>query len=100
MTTILHLAHAIAWAEAQRLGFYAPPSLDSEGFIHFSTEAQLPGVVERFYKHQPNMVLLVVEVDRLTAALRYEESEPGKFFPHLYGPLNLDAVVEVRLFAP
>ncbi|WP_129671279.1 DUF952 domain-containing protein [Candidatus Chloroploca sp. Khr17] len=99
MTTILHLAHAAAWAEAQRLGFYAPLSLDSEGFIHFSTEVQLPGVVERFYKHQPDMVLLVVAVDRLEAELRYEEAEPGEAFPHLYGPLNLDAVVEVRLFA-
>ncbi|WP_135478161.1 DUF952 domain-containing protein [Candidatus Chloroploca mongolica] len=96
---ILHLAHAAAWAEAQHVGFYAPRSLDSEGFIHFSTEAQLPGVVERFYQHQPEMILLVVAVDRLEAELRYEEAEPGEAFPHLYGPLNLDAVVEVRLFA-
>ncbi len=99
MAPILHLAHAAAWAEAQRLGFYASPSLEREGFIHLCTEAQLSGVVERFYQGQRGMLLLTVDPSRLHAELRYEESEPGEAFPHLYGALNLDAVIAVRPFS-
>ena len=99
MSPILHLAHAATWAEAQRLGSYAPPSLEREGFIHLCTEAQLSGVVERFYRTQRDMILLTIDPNRLQAELRYEEGEPGEAFPHLYGPLNLDAVIAVQPFS-
>jgi uncharacterized protein (DUF952 family) len=99
MSPLLHLAHAATWTEAQRLGFYAPPSLEREGFIHLCTEAQLSGVVERFYQGQRDMLLLTIDPTRLHAELRYEESEPDEAFPHLYGALNLDAVIAVRTFA-
>ncbi len=99
MSPILHLAHTATWAEAQRLGSYAPPSLEREGFIHLCTEVQLSGVVERFYRTQRDMLLLTIDPNRLQAELRYEEGEPGEAFPHLYGPLNLDAVIAVQPFS-
>ncbi len=99
MSPILHLAHAATWTEAQRLGSYTPSSLEREGFIHLCTEAQLPGVVERFYQGQRDMLLLTIDPTRLHAELHYEESEPGEAFPHLYGALNLDAVIAVRPFS-
>lgn len=97
---IFHITQAAAWEAAARDGSYAADSLASEGFIHLSTRAQLLWVAERFYKGQPGLVLLAVDPARLTAELRYEESEPGQRFPHLYGPLNLDAVAAVYPFAP
>lgn len=95
---IYHITHHTTWAQARSEGRYAADTLASEGFIHLSTAAQVPWVAERFYRGQAGLVLLVVDPSRLQAELRYEESEPGQHFPHLYGPLNLDAVVEVRDF--
>lgn len=97
---IYHMAPAAGWAAAQRDGVYTADSLAGEGFIHFSTREQLLRVAERFYRGQPGLVLLAVDPARLAAELRYEESEPGEHFPHLYGPLNLAAVVAVYPFAP
>lgn len=96
--TILHITNKLAWEAAQQAGAYTAPSLDSEGFIHFSTPAQVQWVAERFYAGQADLVLLEVDPALLTAELRYEESEPGQWFPHLYGPLNLDAVRAVHPF--
>lgn len=97
---IYHITHHTTWAQAQAAGRYAADTLASAGFIHFSTEAQVPWVARRFYGGQAGLVLLVVDPSRLSAELRYEESEPGQHFPHLYGPLNLDAVVAVRDLNP
>ncbi|MEZ5247779.1 MAG: DUF952 domain-containing protein [Ilumatobacteraceae bacterium] len=70
--------------------------LHEEGFIHLSSEAQVALVAGAFYRDVPNLVLLHVDESKLTAELRVEQlagaPEP---FPHLYGPLNVDAVVEV-----
>jgi uncharacterized protein (DUF952 family) len=100
MSTIYHITTAEAWAEAQAAGSYAADSLATEGFIHLSTREQLLWVADRFYRGQPGLLLFAVDTGRLSAELRYEESEPGMHFPHLYGPLNLDAVVAARPFLP
>ena len=77
-----------------------PDSLASEGFIHLSTREQVLWVAGRFYRGQAGLLLLAVDPARLVAELRYEEAEPGQHFPHLYGALNLDAIVEVYPFPP
>ncbi|NTU84914.1 MAG: DUF952 domain-containing protein [Chloroflexales bacterium] len=100
MPIIYHITQADAWERARRAGAYSADSLASEGFIHFSTREQVLWVAGRFYGGQTGLVLLAVEAGRLVAELRYEESEPGQRFPHLYGPLNLDAVVAARPFTP
>lgn len=99
---IYHLALARDWAEAQVAGEYAVSTLGralaEEGFIHASREDQWRGVRERFYSDVTEpLVLLVIDPDRLHAEVR-EEEVPGsdETFPHLYGPINLDAVVEAR----
>jgi uncharacterized protein (DUF952 family) len=98
---IYHITRAEDWAAAQAAGSYRAGSLDHEGFIHFSTAAQVLRVANFFYRGQVGLVLLAVDEARLGAPLRYEESEPGLApFPHLYGPLNLDAVVAVYAFPP
>ena len=100
MSTIYHITHLDAWEEAQRKGFYEGNTLFTEGFIHCSTAAQVVPVADRFYLGQRGLVLIEINPARLHAELRYEESEPGQLFPHIYGPLNIEAVSAVFAFRP
>lgn len=97
MTRIIyHMCRRQEWQAAQAAGSYAGSSQDAaDGFIHFSAAAQ---VVESAAKHragQDGLVLLAVDAARLGAALKWEPSRGGQLFPHLYGPLPVDAVVRV-----
>jgi uncharacterized protein (DUF952 family) len=105
---IIHLTSRQAWESAQQDGDYRAASLDAEGFIHCSTTDQIVRVANAFYAGQHGLVLLLVEPDALTAELKWEppagtppdNSAVSEFFPHIYGPLNLEAVVEVLPFEP
>jgi uncharacterized protein (DUF952 family) len=97
---IFHITTSSAWEQARAAGAYEPPSLEREGFIHFSAADQVQGVANRAFRGQRDLVLLCVAPERLTGAVRHEHAEDaGEAFPHLYGPLNLDAVVEVAPIA-
>jgi uncharacterized protein (DUF952 family) len=97
---IYHIAARADWEAAQAAGAYTADSLGSEGFIHCSTGAQVPGTAARFFAGRADLLLLQIDPARLTAELRYEEGEPGVLFPHLYGPMDLAAVVAAHPFAP
>jgi uncharacterized protein (DUF952 family) len=94
---ILHICPARDWETAQRLGEYCPASLELEGFIHFSRREQVLRVANHFYRGHQELVLLWVDPSRLSASLLWEPVG-GDTFPHLYGPLNLDAVSAVTPF--
>jgi uncharacterized protein (DUF952 family) len=100
MNWILHITPRSHWQAAQQRGFYQADSLDTEGFIHCSTRAQVVWVANRFYQGQSDLVLLCIDPEKLNAELIYEEVEGNQRFPHLYGVLNLDAVVQVVDFQP
>ncbi len=101
MTLIYHIATAADWARARRDGQYTMSTrgrtLAEEGFIHASTAAQVAPVANAFYQGEPDLLLLVIDPGRVGPELRYElvpgQAEP---YPHIYGPLNLDAVVATR----
>ena len=96
MTTIFHICRAEEWRLAEHAGFYAGSSQDAaDGFIHFSTEAQVIASAAKHRAGQSGLVLLSVEADALGAALKWEPSRGGALFPHLYGPLPLSAVQRV-----
>lgn len=101
MPTILHFIREGDWARAQAQGELRPASLAEEGFIHCSTPNQALGTANRFFAGAQDLVLLRLEEGALKAELKWEASshhpEP---FPHLYGPLNLEAVAEVLPFLP
>ena len=106
---LVHIASRLAWDEAARLGRYAPPSLDTEGFIHCSSAEQASAVASSFYRGRRGLVLLVIDPRRLTSLLKWEPAAQGSpppglpadsLFPHIYGSLNLDAVVQVLDFEP
>ena len=96
--TILHICTEDAWLAAQEAGTYRAASLDTEGFIHCSTPAQVVGSANRYYAGQSGVVLLSIDPHKLTSPLKYERASSGDTFPHIYGPLNVDAVVEVVPF--
>jgi len=107
-THILHLASNDAWLAAAKRGAYYADSLSTQGFIHCSKPSQVVGVANTFYHGQHGLVLLVIDPSMLEPELKWEppaEPEPtharaGDLFPHIYGPLNLDAVVKVLPFEP
>ncbi|MCM1982367.1 DUF952 domain-containing protein [Lyngbya confervoides] len=95
---LFHITERQAWEQAQ--GLYRCASLDQEGFIHLSTDQQVIGVANRFFSGKRDLVLLEIARDRLQSPL-CEDLVPGQgLFPHLYGPLNLDAVVRVWRLEP
>ena len=106
---ILHITARDAWKTAQEQGQYTSPSLTSEGFIHCSTRAQVLSVAEKFYKEQTGLILLIIDSARLSSELKWEPPFDGSpppevpvsdTFPHVYGPINLDAVVQTIDFEP
>lgn len=104
---LFHLAEPEHWDDARRLGEYRRSTrgltLAEVGFVHLSTPAQWEGVRRRFYADHPgDLVLLTVDVDRVAAEVRWEvgEASSGELFPHLYGPLPVDAVVAADRLRP
>jgi len=108
---IVHITYRGEWDAAQVAGEYRTASLTSQGFIHCSTASQVIPVANAFYEGQHDLVLLVIDPNRLKAELRWEPPDPPQvdenvleveesrvLFPHLYGPLNLDAVVRILDF--
>ena len=85
------------WQEAETRGRFTGAPVDvADGFIHFSTAAQVAETAARHFAGQDDLLLVAVEGDRLGDALRYEASRGGDLFPHLYGDLPLSAVVSVE----
>ena len=105
--SIYHLAEPEHWAAAQASGTYEQSTLGrtlaQEGFIHCSTAEQWPVVRRAFYAEYPNpLVLLEIDESRLASPLVCEVGNPktGEEFPHVYGPIDVAAVVGVRELAP
>lgn len=92
---LFHITSRAEWEQAREAGEYRPDSLTREGFIHLSHERQWRGAAERFFRGRKGLVLLVIDPERLRHEVR-EEPADGDVFPHLYGPLNVDAVTEAR----
>ena len=94
---IYHITSIPEWEEAKQKGFYEAPSLHTEGFIHCSEADQVKGVLERYYAGKNNLLKLVIDTEKLSAPLKYELAPSvNENFPHIYGPINLDAVVQVE----
>ncbi len=94
---IHHLASLEDWGQRTD-EHYEPAGLAGEGFIHLCTREQLPGVVERYYQGRSDLILVTVSVDRLDDLVWEDSTGTGERFPHLYGRLNLSAVVSSAPF--
>jgi uncharacterized protein (DUF952 family) len=102
MPIILHIVEKEAWRKAKEQNVYAPKSLETEGFIHCSTPETAIEVANRLFRGQSNLLLLCIDLDKVAAKVLFEKvAEPeGWVFPHIYGALNVDAVVREINFEP
>jgi len=96
MAIIYHITTLPEWNAAKESGSYTSPSLNEEGFIHCSEDRQISGVLGRYFKGKHDLVKLVIETDKLTSPIYFDWSPSIEdTFPHIYGPINLDAVEDV-----
>jgi uncharacterized protein (DUF952 family) len=93
MTVLYKICPVALWHEAEKAGVFRGSEVDlRDGFIHFSTAGQTEETAARHFAGQDNLLLIVVDGERLGPALKWEPSRGGALFPHLYGPLALPAV--------
>lgn len=96
MPLIYKICPRALWREAEAAGQFTGAPIDrQDGYIHFSTAAQVAETAARHFAGQDDLLLVAVEAEALGDGLRYEPSRGGDLFPHLYGPLPLSAVVAV-----
>lgn len=93
---IYHIATSDDWNLHLTNTNYEPHAFSKEGFIHCSTKDQVQGVLQRYYSNVKNLMLLHIDESKLTALLKYEEATNGELFPHVFGPINKDAIVTVE----
>jgi glutathione S-transferase len=102
---IYHVAFAADWNHACQVGEYRVSTrghtLEEVGFIHCSQGNQVEPVANAVYQGAEDLVLLSIDPDRVRSEIRYEKVHGWEDpFPHIHGPLNADAVVEVNPFRP
>jgi uncharacterized protein (DUF952 family) len=97
MSIIYHITTKKEWREAKMEGLYIAPSLEMEGFIHCSEEHQIRGVLNRYFSGKAGLIKLVIDTDKLESRLQYDHSPSvNETFPHVYGPINISAVIEEK----
>jgi uncharacterized protein (DUF952 family) len=97
---IYHITSRTSWSAALALEVYTADSLASQGFIHCSKADQILGVANAIYRGETGLVLLEIDLAALRPEVRWEPGtdKPDELFPHIYGPLNLEAVVRLLDF--
>jgi len=98
---IYHITSQAEWASALETGKYEAQSLHTEGFIHMSSQAQLAGVIDRYYKGKKGLVLLHIDEAKLHQPIQYDLAPSiNEYFPHIYSHINVDAVVKTEVLLP
>ena len=101
---LVHLCTAQEWQAARRSGALRPDSLDATGFVHLSSPEQVHLPANRLYAGRTDLMLLRIDAARLSSPVRWEPGVPtdpdGMVFPHLYGPLPVEAVISVTSYLP
>lgn len=97
MTRVYKILGRAEWETALARGVFDGSAVDlADGFIHLSTADQAEETARRWFHGQPDLMILALESDALGEALKWEPSRGGALFPHLYGPLDCDRVIEAR----
>jgi uncharacterized protein (DUF952 family) len=96
MPSIYKIVPASLWREAEREGVFRGAAADlADGYIHFSTAAQVEDTAAKHLAGQSNLLLVRVESERLGDKLKWEPSRGGALFPHLYGAMLFADIAEV-----
>lgn len=98
---IFHVATSEYFESHKSNNKYQPESLDSKGFIHCSKGSQIEKTANRLFPDEDEILLLIIDISTLSAEVKYEvDEQSGEKFPHVYGPLNIDAVMDkINIFA-
>jgi uncharacterized protein (DUF952 family) len=96
---ILHITPRDTWEQAIEQGSYRGDTLDTEGFIHCSMVTQVLDVASQLFHGRSDLVLLLIQASRVASPIKFEGTT-AELYPHIYGPLNSDAVVAVYDFLP
>lgn len=92
---IFHLVKKEDWKQYKQDARYRPETLDSDGFIHCSSGRDIEDTANRLFKGEKDLLLIVINTTLIEPELRYEnDGDTGPKYPHIYGPLNLDAVID------
>jgi len=98
---ILHITTRHEWEAALKQGFYKPETFEMEDFIHCSTSEQIVDTANTFFNDEPDLVLLCINTEKVKGNIVYENLVgKEKQFPHIYAPLNTDAVERVIDYHP
>ena len=100
VSVILHIVKREQWEKAKLEGVYHSDTLDTYGFIHCSTSKQIVKVANDLFFAQKGLVLLCIVTSKVRSKIRYEFAGSEELYPHIYGPLNIDAVIRVADFEP
>jgi len=95
MSRLYHLVRSADW-DAAADAYHGSAEDTRDGFLHFSTAAQIVDSAAKHRRGERDLLLIAVDGDRLGDALKWEASRGGQLFPHLYGPLPLAAVAWTR----
>lgn len=93
---IYHIVLPEIWERFKDQDFYYATSLNTEGFIHCSFAEQIEGVLERYYQGVEQVLILTINSEKLTSKLVNEPSTNDEIYPHIYGQINLDSIVEIE----
>ena len=97
MTTIYKICRTAQWVQAERNGAFRGSAVDlADGYIHFSTAAQVADTAAKHFAGMSDLVLVAVGAEDLGGALKWETSRGGALFPHLYGDLPLRCVRSIE----
>lgn len=97
---LYHITHPAALQAARDAGVFHEESLTTEGFIHCSFQEQMIQTANRFYSRQTGLLILKIDPDKLHPGVKLEAAGDGELFPHIYGPINLDAITAILAFDP
>lgn len=94
---IFHIVSPKDWEEGTQEGVFRTTTLEKEGFIHCCKEDQIHFVQRNWFLSQNMLLLISIDTDKLDNPPVFEKSEANEdAFPHIYGPINLDAVVDIQ----
>jgi len=93
---IYHICTEGSWEEQSNSKEYIHDSLKGEGFIHFSEEHQIEGVLERYFTDQTDLLILTIEPSKIDEKVQYDKAPNDEDYPHIYGPINKAAIIKIE----
>lgn len=98
---IIHILKKEEWERAKIEGIYRGDTLDTDGFIHCSPVEKIVDVANYNFKGKKGLILLCIDEDKVISEIKWEDLyNEGRNYPHIYGELNIDSVIEVFDFEP